>query len=109
GEVMPTWRHRVFADIYVAEAEAARSWREDFDLFAPERRAALHFSYFDDNSLMAPSLFLAGVGLSLIDRCLEAEKKPQLLQQGMVVWRTVFEATQLLFTHWSLSNDAWRK
>ncbi|HDR8972669.1 hypothetical protein [Burkholderia vietnamiensis] len=108
GEVMPTWRHRVFAEIYVAEAVAAKSWREDFDFFAPERRAALHYSYFDDDSLMAPSLFLAGVGLSLIDRCLEADERSLLSHQGMTVWKTVFEATQLLFTHWSLSNDAWR-
>lgn len=108
GEMMPSWRHRVFANIYVAEAEAAKSWRQDFDLFAPERRAALHYSYFDDNSLMAPSLFLAGVGLSLIDLCLEADEKSPLSYQGIAVWRTVFEATQLLFTHWSLSNDAWR-
>lgn len=108
GEVMPSWRHRVFAHIYVAEAESAKTWREDFDFFAPERRAALHYSYFDDYSLMAPSLFLAGVGLSLIDLCLEADDKSPLPHQGIVVWRTVFEATQLLFTHWSLSNDAWR-
>ncbi|RFB68600.1 MULTISPECIES: hypothetical protein [unclassified Herbaspirillum] len=108
GEVMPTWRHRVFAKIYMAEDEVAESWREDFDLFAPEQRAALHYSYFDDNSLMAPSLFLAGVGLSLIDCCLEADEKSPLSCQGIVVWRAVFEATQLLFTHWSLSNDVWR-
>lgn len=108
GEMVPTWRHRVFANIYVAEAEAAKSWRDDFDFFAPERRAALHYSYSDDDSLMAPSLFLAGVGLCLIDLCLEADQTSPLYYQGIVVWRTVFEATQLLLTHWSLSYDAWR-
>jgi hypothetical protein len=108
GEVMPTWRHRVFADIYLAESEPAKSWREDFDFFAPERRAALHYSYFGDNSLMAPSLFLSGIGLSLIDLCLEADEKSPLARHGMAVWKAIFEATRLLFTHWNLSDDAWR-
>ncbi len=108
GEVMPTWRHRIFADMYLAEVEPAKAWRKDLDFFAPERRGALHYSYFDDSSLMAPSLFLAGVGLSLIDLCLEADENLTLRQQGMAVWKMVFEASRPLFTHWSLSSDAWR-
>lgn len=107
-EVMPAWRHHVFANLYVAEVEPAKAWRNDFNLFALERRASLHHSYSDDNSLMAPSLFLGGVALSIIDRCLEANEESPLRQQALAVWRTVFEATRLLFTHWSLSSDAWR-
>ncbi|ONN64997.1 hypothetical protein [Herbaspirillum sp. VT-16-41] len=108
NEKIPSWRHRVFANVYIAGAEAAKSWREDFEFFAPERRAALHYLYSNDSSLMAPSLFLAGVGLSLIDLCLEADDTSSLPCQGLVVWRAVFEATQMLFTHWSLSDETWR-
>lgn len=107
-EVMPTWRHRVFADVYLADAEPQKAWLKDFEFFSPERRAAVKYSYYDDNTLMAPSLFLAGVGLSLIDQCLDADESTTLPTKGLGVWTTVFDATRLMFTHWNLSSDAWR-
>lgn len=107
-EVMPSWRHHVVANLYVAEVEPAKTWLDDFNLFALERRASLHYSYSDDNTLMIPSLFFGGVALSIIDRCLGANEGSPLRQQALTVWGTAFEATRLLFTHWSLSSDAWR-
>jgi hypothetical protein len=109
GEPIPSWRHYPFTELYWDEAEPAKLWREDFDMFALERRASAHYSYSDDNSLAAPGLFLAGVGLSLIDRCSTAAQGSPMREHALALWRQIFDATRQHFTHWSISNDNWRK
>lgn len=108
GDSVPSWRHHPFADLYLDAPQPAKLWREDFDSFAFERRSRVHYTYTDDDTLAAPSLFLGGVGLILIDMCLEPKRPSQLRAQALAVWQEVFDATREHFTHWSLSHDHWR-
>jgi hypothetical protein len=105
---VPSWRHYPFAELYLDTLQPAKLWREDFDSFAFERRSRVHYAYTDDDTLTAPSLFLGGVGLSLIDMCIDSKRPLQLRAQALAVWQEVFNATREHFTHWSLSHDHWR-
>lgn len=102
-----SWRHFVFASLYLREGNSENVWRRDFDAFSPERRASLHWSYTDDSTLSGPSLFLAGVGVALLDLCCQAEEGQQHAQV-LSVWRQVFEAVRPFVIHWSLSQDQWQ-
>jgi hypothetical protein len=108
GDSVPSWRHHPFAELYLGALQPAKLWREDFDSFAFERRARVHYAYTDDDTLSAPSLFLGGVGLALIDTCLDPKQPPQQRAQALAVWQEVFSATREHFTHRSLSHDHWR-
>lgn len=105
---VPSWRHYPFAELYLDAPQPAKLWREDFDSFAFERRSRVHYVYTDDDTLSAPSLFLGGVGLTLIDMCLDPKRPSQLRAQALAVWQEVFDATREHFTHCSLSHDHWR-
>lgn len=102
-----SWRHNVFASLYASEIDPATAWRNDFDAFAFEHRAGLHWSYTDDRTLTAPGLFLAGVGIALLDQCLVADDI-QVRTKAMSVWTEVFNAARQYFTHWTLDQDRWR-
>ena len=107
GDSVPSWRHYPFAELYLDAPLPAKLWREDFDSFAFERRCRVHYTYTDDDTLAAPSLFLGGVGLTLIDMCLDPKRTSQQRAQALAVWQEVFDATREHFTHWSLSHDHW--
>lgn len=109
GEAVPSWRHCAFADLYWEEPDPVRTWRADFDSFSVERRTRTHWSYMDDDSLMAPSLFLSAVGLILIDMCLEPNRDPKLRTFALPMWKEVFDATRQHFTHGWISADSWRQ
>lgn len=107
-EVMPTWRHKVVSDLYLAEPDPASAWRQDFNALSAQRRAAVHFLYSDDSSLMGPSHFLAGVGLSLVDSCVQSNSEP-LRRAALSVHRVVEEASRLYYTHRTLSSEHWQR
>lgn len=109
GEAVPSWRHYAFADLYWDEPDPVKAWRADFDSFSVERRTRMHWSYTDDNSLMAPSLFLSSVGLTLTDMCLEPNRDRKLRVFALPMWKAVFEATRQHFTHGWISADSWRQ
>ena len=109
GEAIPSWRHYAFAALYREESDPSKAWRVDFDSFSLERRARTHWSYTDDDSLMAPSLFLSSVGLILIDICLGSDQDSKLRAFALPMWKEVFEATRQHFTHGWVSADAWRQ
>jgi uncharacterized protein YjeT (DUF2065 family) len=108
-ETVPSWRHHAFANLYLEDPNLVRTWRADFDSFSVERRTCSHWSYTDDDSLMAPSLFLSSVGLALIDIFLEPNRQPSLLRLALPMWQEIFEATRQHFTHGWVSADAWRQ
>ncbi|CQR38254.1 hypothetical protein THICB1_70370 [Thiomonas arsenitoxydans] len=107
NERVGSWRYSVFATLYASETEPATTWKDDFDAFALERRASLHWSYTDDRTLTAPGLFLAGVGVALLDQCIMADD-PHLRAKASPVWTEVFNATLPYFTHWTLDQGPWR-
>ena len=109
GEAVPSWRHYAFADLYLEQNDTVKAWRRDFDSFSVERRTRAHWSYMDDSSLMAPSLFISSIGLSLIDMCLEPNRVPDHRAVALSMWYEVFEATRQHFTHGWVSADSWRQ
>lgn len=109
GEPVPSWRHYAFADLYLGEADPVKAWRADFDSFSVERRTHMHWSYTDDDHLMAPSLFLCSVGLALTDMCREPDCDPTLHAFALPMWNEIFEATRQHFTHGWISADSWRQ
>lgn len=109
SEAVPSWRHDTFADLYLQESDSVKAWRADFDSFSVERRTRMHWSYTDDDSLMAPSLFLSSIGLIFIDMCLEPKRDPDHRAFALSMWKEVFEATRQQFTHGWISADSWRQ
>lgn len=109
GEHMPSWRHHALADLYSRDAAPAQAWRRDFNALSVERRAGLHSLYSDDDTLMSSSIFHAGIGLALIDQTLGQRDGTTSSPQALVIWDEVFEATRVMSTHWSLSDDKWRQ
>ena len=107
NEPTGSWRHCVFASLYASEIDPATTWREDFDAFAFEHRASLHWSYTDDRTLAAPGLFLAGVGIALLDQSLLTDDM-QVRAKALSVWTEVFKATRPYFIHWTLDQGRWR-
>lgn len=108
-EAIPSWRHHVFSELYLAESDPPKDWRADFGKFAAERRASMHYTYGDRHSQASPSLFLAGVALGAMQRCASLEEGSALRQHAFPLWEEVFEATHLHFTHPSLADEHWRK
>jgi hypothetical protein len=108
-ESLPSWRHYAFADTYVAYDDPPAHWRADFDSFSIERRLSAHYTYTDDRSLEAPSLFFAGIGLSIVEVCSVAAEGSPMRPHALAAWWQVFDTTRTYFIHWGLTNGTWRK
>lgn len=102
-----SWRHRVFATLYVSEPEPVVTWFDDFNAHAAELRASLHWSYMDDRTLSSPGTFLAGVGIALLDQCHMADEAA-LRVHVLPGWKVVFDASMPFFIHWGLGESEWR-
>jgi hypothetical protein len=103
---LPNWRHYTVAKLYLQESAVVSAWDEDWALLAAQRREATHWSYSNDRDAAHPSLFLANVGVGLLD-WLMAETG-ELRNQAAPMWKELFQSVSPFATHWSLDDDKWR-
>lgn len=104
-EKLPNWRHYTVAKLYLQESDSIGAWHEDWAMLAAQRREAAHWSYCNDRDAVHPSLFLANVGVALIE-WIAADSGGRDLAAPM--WKTLFESVLPFATHWSLAEDKWR-
>ncbi|MFL9966563.1 hypothetical protein PQR02_37475 [Paraburkholderia sediminicola] len=75
-------------------------------MLATQRREAVHWSYSNDRDAVHPSLFLANVGLALLQWIMADSGELRNLAAPM--WKKLFESVLQFATHWSLADDKWR-
>lgn len=103
---LPNWRHFHIALLYLPEPDVRATWILDWNSLAAQRRQAIHWIYAEQRNAPFPSLFLARVGLALIDWHLDGKGIGK--EGAFPLWQTLFDATVPLATHWSLQDDQWR-
>lgn len=105
-ERLPNWRHYTVAKLYLQESDAIGAWDKDWAMLATQRREAVHWSYSNDRDAVHPSLFLANVGIALLDWIMADSGELRNLAAPM--WKKLFESVLQFATHWSLADDKWR-
>lgn len=105
-ERLPNWRHYTVAKLYLQESDPIGAWDEDWTMLATQRREAVHWSYSNDRDAVHPSLFLANVGIALLDWI--AADREELRSLAQLMWKRLFESVLPFATHWSLADDKWR-
>jgi hypothetical protein len=105
-ERLPNWRHYTVAKLYLQESDAIGSWNKDWAMLATQRREAVHWSYSNDRDAVHPSLFLANVGIALLEWIMADSGELRNLAAPM--WKKLFESVLQFATHWSLADDNWR-
>jgi hypothetical protein len=105
-ERLPNWRHYTVAKLYLQESDAIGTWDKDWAMLATQRREAAHWSYSNDRDAVHPSLFLANVGIALLEWIMADSGELRKLAAPM--WKKLFESVLPFATHWSLAEDKWR-
>lgn len=105
-ERLPNWRHYTVAKLYLQECDAIEAWNGDWAMLAKQRREAVHWSYSNDSDAVHPSLFLANVGIALLDWIMADDG--ELRNLAVPLWNRLFESVLPFATHWSLADDKWR-
>ncbi|USS44295.1 hypothetical protein [Burkholderia glumae] len=105
-ERLPNWRHFTVAKLYLQKSDAIGAWDKDWAMLATQRREAVHWSYSNGRDAVHPSLFLANVGIALLEWITADREELRNLAQPM--WRKLFESVLPFATHWSLADDKWR-
>ncbi|EKS9844571.1 hypothetical protein QDD82_005425 [Burkholderia cepacia] len=105
-ERLPNWRHYTVAKLYFQENDPVGAWSEDWATLATQRREAVHWSYRNDRDTVHPSLFLANVGVGLIEWMVTDNEK--LHNFAAPMWKKIFESVLPFAIHWSLADDKWR-
>lgn len=105
-ERQPNWRHYTVAKLYLQEGDAIEAWDRDWAMLAKQRREAVHWSYSNDRDAVHPSLFLANVGIALLEWIMADDGG--LRNLAVPLWNKLFESVLPFATHWSLSDDKWR-
>lgn len=106
-ERLPNWRHYTVAKMYLQENDSIDAWGKDWDMLATQRREAAHWSYSKDHDVVDPSLFLANVGVALLEWI--TADSGELRDLARPMWKKLFESVLTFATHWSLSDDKWRR
>ncbi|MEK6383061.1 MAG: hypothetical protein V4797_00495 [Paraburkholderia tropica] len=105
-ERLPNWRHYTVAKLYLQESDAIGAWDKDWAALAIQRREAAHWSYSNDRDAISPSLFLANVGIALLEWIMA--DTGELRNLATSIWKKLFESVLPFAIHWSLSDDRWR-
>jgi len=105
-ERLPNWRHYTVAKLYFQERDPIGAWERDWAMLATQRREAVHWSYSNDREAVHPSLFLANVGVALIEWIMA--NRGELRDLAAPMWKILFESVLPFATHWSLTDDKWR-
>ncbi|MGN8139078.1 hypothetical protein ACTJLC_30760 [Paraburkholderia sp. 22099] len=105
-ERLPNWRHYTVAKLYLQENDAIGAWDKDWVMLATQRREAAHWSYTNDRDAVHPSLFLANVGIALLEWIMA--DRGELRNLAAPMWKKLFESALPFATHWSLADDKWR-
>lgn len=105
-ERLPNWRHYTVAKLYLQESDVIDAWGNDWAMLAAQRREAVHWSYSNDRDAVHPSLFLANVGVALLEWIMV--DSGELRNQAAPLWKKLFESVLPFATHWSLADDRWR-
>lgn len=105
-EKLPNWRHYTVAKLYLQESEVIDAWDKDWAMLAAQRREAMHWAYSSDRDSFDPSLFLANVGIALLEWIMVDSGNLRSLAAPM--WKSLFESVLPFATHWSLADDRWR-
>jgi hypothetical protein len=105
-ERLPNWRHYTVAKLYLQESDAIGAWHKDWATLATQRREAVHWSYSNDRDAVHPSLFLANVGIALLEWIgVDSGERCNL---AAPMWKKLFESVLPFATHWSLADDKWQ-
>jgi hypothetical protein len=105
-EKLPNWRHYTIAKLYLQESDSIGAWDKDWAMLATQRREAIHWSYNNDRDSVHPSLFLANVGVALMEWM--TADNGELRDLATPMWKKLFESILPFATHWSLDGDKWR-
>ncbi|HYW57047.1 MAG TPA: hypothetical protein VE934_08800 [Polaromonas sp.] len=96
------WEFPTIARLY--RWESTKRWNEDWNTLIAQRRRGLHWNFTEDQGAQEPSLFLASVGVGVVENLLNEHN----YHAAVAMCDVVFDAIFPLATQWNTKQSSWR-
>lgn len=96
------WESPTIARLY--RWDSTKRWNEDWNALVAQRRRGLHWTFTEDQGAQEPSLFLASVGVGVVENLLNEHN----FHAAIAMCDVVFDAIFPLAAQWNTKQSSWR-